>query len=123
MIGFVSPQRQAVVKLQVFGRLQNAETEVVVDTGFNGFLTLPTALIEQLNLETVGSVLVELADGSETFVRSFETTVLWNEAEQLIRIQETAGMPLLGMRLLEDHEVHIQVRDGGIVEIQPLEIT
>ena len=94
-----------------------------MDTGFNGFLTLPTALIEQLNMETVGSVLVELADGSETFVRSFETTVLWNEAEQLIRIQETAGMPLLGMRLLEDHEVHIQVRDGGIVEIQPLEIT
>jgi len=120
MIGFVSPQRQAIIKLQVFGVLQNAEIEVVVDTGFNGFLTLPTTLIEQLNLETVGSVLVELADGSETFVRSFETIVLWNDAEHLIRIQETAGMPLLGMRLLENHEIHIGVRDGGAVTILPL---
>lgn len=41
--------------------------DAVIDTGFNGFLSLPSTIITTLNLPWSGSDVVSLGDGSETF--------------------------------------------------------
>jgi predicted aspartyl protease len=44
---------------------QEQEIDTVIDTGFNGFLTLPPALVRQLNLPHLGQTRALLANGRE----------------------------------------------------------
>ncbi|MDE2736209.1 MAG: hypothetical protein OXI72_17565 [Gemmatimonadota bacterium] len=49
--GIVSADYEAVIRLKVQGPIgQEREVDAVVDTGFNGFLTLPPRLITPLGL-------------------------------------------------------------------------
>jgi predicted aspartyl protease len=41
--------------------------DAVIDTGFNGFLSLPSTIIATLILPWSGSDFVTLGDGSETY--------------------------------------------------------
>ena len=59
------------------------EVEAVIDTGFSGFLTLPSALVAALGLTFDG-----------------------------------VGWAVLGMRLLEGHDLHVEVESGGRVVIE-----
>ena len=49
--GQVTVYREAVISLSVKGpEGQSREIDAVIDTGFNGFLTLPASLIQELGL-------------------------------------------------------------------------
>lgn len=49
--GVVTANREATIRLVVAGRDQRWEAiEVVIGTGFNGFLTLPSHVVRALNL-------------------------------------------------------------------------
>ena len=50
----------------------------VIDTGFNGFLSLPFAIITTLNLPWSGSDFVMLGDDSETYFDLYTGTVIWD---------------------------------------------
>ena len=53
-IGRVTAQKEAVIDLQVCGPTgQTLQIEVVIDTGFNGYLTLSTDMVDTLNLQFV----------------------------------------------------------------------
>ncbi len=51
LIGRVNSEREAVVSIEVLGPDEQAVVvEAGIDTGYNGFLTLPRTLIEELSL-------------------------------------------------------------------------
>jgi hypothetical protein len=50
----------------------------------------------------------------------FESTVHWDRRPRVIAVDETDGVPLLGMALLEGCKLTMQVRPGGQVRIEPL---
>ena len=53
--GFVNANREAVVTIPLLGPAgQTREIAAVVDTGFNGYLTLPPTLEAELGLSVVG---------------------------------------------------------------------
>ena len=48
-------------------------------------------------------------------------TVLWDGKQRYIRVSVADTNPLIGMRLLDGHDLHVQVKDGGRVVIQAME--
>jgi predicted aspartyl protease len=65
--GVVNLRREATLTV-VIGNSQGQRQvlDTVIDTGFNGSLTLPSAVIAALELPWSGSDAVTLGDGSET---------------------------------------------------------
>jgi clan AA aspartic protease len=92
----------------------------VVDTGFNGSLTLPAAEIERLALTLVGKRRAFLADASVVELEMYATTIIWNNERRRIVVSLTEGGSLLGMDLLRGSRLTMDVVEGGPVVIEKL---
>jgi len=120
--GEVTPEREAIVNVRVAGPGGvQVELRAVLDTGFNGYLTLPGALIAELDLPPRGSVPVVLGDGSTITAYIYKAFALWDDRRVPIAVQESEGDALLGMSLLFGSLVTLEVTDGGSVSVEPLE--
>lgn len=93
------------------------EVEVILDTGFNGTLTLPPAAITawQLPWRTRGRAL--LANGAEETFDIYAATILWDGMRRPILVEAVETTPLVGMGLLADCDVRLRVQPGGLVQI------
>jgi hypothetical protein len=80
-------------------------------------LTAPD--IQGLGLIPRGSRTIHLVDDIETSLPVYLGTVTWHDQQLEISILETEGQPLIGMALLENNTLTIQVWDGGEVRIEP----
>lgn len=119
--GRVTVYREAVISLSVKGpEDQYTEIDAVIDTGFNGFLTLPASLIQELGLVWRRRGRAMLADGSESLFDIYEATITWDGRPRRIAVDEVNCDPLIGMSLLYGYELTVQVVDGGRVVINPL---
>ena len=122
--GRVDAQRQAWVQLEVErsdGRFETIET--VVDTGFNGHLSLPPEVIGRLNVKQDGPADVDLATGVQATLNAWLGNVLWHDTIRSVLIFESNGTPLLGMELMEDSQLTMQARINGHVLIERLDET
>lgn len=95
--------------------------EAVIDTGFNGFLTLPSAVIATLDLPWNASEIVTLGDGSETVFDLYAVTIIWDGQYREIDVAESETEPLIGMALLYGYRLQIDAIEGGIVRIEALQ--
>lgn len=119
IIGTITADREAAVPLTVHGSgSQSLDVEVVIDTGFNGFLTLPPALISPLGLAYHSQIIVILGDGSASALRQFEGTVDWDGQMRDVLVLEADGDPLIGMALLYGSRMTLDIVDGGDVTIE-----
>ena len=97
---------------------QTRDIEAVIDTGYNGFLTLPTATVEDLQLPFLGPSRATLANGAVEAFNVHDATILWDGQLRDIEADATGSVPLVGMLLLDGHDLNIHVREGGRVVIQ-----
>ncbi len=119
--GRVTADREAIFRLAVKGReLETREIEGVIDTGFNGFLTLPGSAVHALGLPLVGNRRATLADGSVAILDAHMATVLWGGQTREVLVLKADGAPLIGMALLNGHRIIVDVVPGGPVVIEPL---
>ena len=120
--GHVTAYREAVISLSVKGSGgRDREINAVIDTGFDGFLTLSASLIQDLDLVWRRRGRVMLADGSDSLFDIYEATVTWDGRPRRIAVDEADCAPLVGMSLLYGYELTVQVLDGGRVAINPLQ--
>jgi clan AA aspartic protease len=118
--GQVNPFRQAVIPLQLsgpHGQIENVEA--VVDTGFDGFLTVSPDLMNRLQLPFGMTRFYELGDGSSVEFDIHRTTVSWDGQERDVEALVTSGGVLIGMAMLHGFHLFVDVVDGGEVLIQP----
>jgi clan AA aspartic protease len=94
--------------------------DTVIDTGFTGFLSLPTATIAALDLPWSASDIVTLGDGSETLFDLYIATVIWDGEYREIYIAESETEPLLGMAMLYGYRLQVDNIEGGTVRIEVL---
>ena len=121
MIGNVNSRREAIIQFAVLGENnQKKAIKAVIDTGYTGFLTLPSAIITKLELTWYMQEEGILGDGSLCIFNVFEATVIWDGQLKSIEINESETDPLVGMGLLEGYELNIQGFEGGLVTIKVL---
>ena len=89
--------------------------EVVIDTGFTGFITLPIRIINALGLEQVDNRMLRLADGRSRMVPAYLATVVWHGIPRSVRVITLNREPLIGMSLLWNSDLAMSVREGGRV--------
>ena len=120
MTGRVTARREATLRLTVLGPDQRQHVaDTVLDTGFNGFLTLPSHMIRALQLSFVGNRRATLADGSTVVLDLYLATMLWHGQEREVLVLQAEGGPLMGMALLYGSRVVVHVVDDGDVLIEP----
>ena len=99
---------------------QEQEIEAIIDTGFDGWLSLPSSLVAGLGLVWRRRGRALLADGSESVFDIYEATVDWDGEARRVPVDEAEAIPLVGMSLLEGYELTVQAQPGGNVTVRAL---
>jgi clan AA aspartic protease len=120
--GVVSRNREATISLVVVNESRQTKLiTAVIDTGYTGFLSLPSEIITELNLSWTGIDRGTLGDGSEVTFEVYAAKVIWDGEYRGIPINEAETDPLIGISLLYGYDLHIQTVEGGNVTIKLLE--
>lgn len=94
--------------------------DAVIDTGFSGFLTLPSDMIATLGLSWEGRDVATLGDGTFCTFEVYIGLVIWDGQYREIYINESETVPLIGMQLLRGYDLRIQAIEEGLVTIDAL---
>ena len=118
MTGRVNAALDAVLPVEVYGANgQTTAYDAVIDTGFNGFLTLPAHAIQALVLPLAGYVDAILGDGSPIELGLFRARVRWNRTDRAVHVLEAEGGPLVGTALLRNFQLRVHFVQGGAVTV------
>ncbi len=94
--------------------------EAVVDTGFNGWLTLPENTIQQLGLTYLGRRPANQASGEERMFDIYSALVSWHDHPRPVLVHQSESKPLIGMALLTNCRITVDAREGGDVIIEEI---
>ncbi len=117
--GEISPFSTAVIPLRIKaydGR--TFEVEATVDTGFSGYLTLPSEDIVLLGLPFEQDDIYIVGRGLTESFATYRATVLWDGQERDVSVLATDSGTLIGMKMLRGYRFRMTVVDGGEVEIE-----
>jgi clan AA aspartic protease len=119
--GVVNAQLEATLRLTLRGpNGQVRRVNAVVDTGFDGSLTLPPALIAHLGLWWHRRGRAILADGGECVFDIYTGVVRWDRRKYAIPIHEADTTPLVGTALLAEYKLEAEFRPRGKVTVKRL---
>lgn len=118
--GTVNAAREAVIGVSLRGPTgRTLRVDAVVDTGFSRYVTLTPSKVAHLGLASVGTSRVVLADGSETPLDVHAVTLYWDGQPRDVVAYASDTTPLVGMALLDGHNLYVEVEEGGQVLIRP----
>ncbi|MBF2028155.1 MAG: clan AA aspartic protease [Oscillatoriales cyanobacterium C42_A2020_001] len=120
MQGWVNQSCKAMLSIAVRNNATTQMIDAVIDTGFSGFLTLPSDAISTLELRWQGRDIATLRDGTSCTFEVYLGLVIWDGQYREVYINESETVPLLGMRLLRGYDLRIQTIEGGIVTVEAL---
>ena len=120
--GRVTEDQQALVTIDIMDATgQPHSLEVVLDTGFTGYLTLPGEVIRQLGLPSAGGRTFELANGERFEFEAYVAVVSWHDRPRNVLALRSDSTPLLGMTLLWGSRVTLDTLSEGEVVIEELD--
>ena len=119
--GRVSGNQQALIAIDIMdGEGRPRSLEVVLDTGFTAYLTLPSESIRQLGLPSVGQRTFALANGELFDFEVYIGSVFWHGRPSDVLVLQSDSVPLLGMTLLRGSRVCVDALSDGEVTIEEL---
>ena len=122
MHGVVNQSCEATVPLVISNaNRQTRLINAVIDTGYTGFLSLPSEIIIALDLPWTGIERGTLGDGSEVTFEVYAATIIWDGQYRNIPVNEAETDPLVGMSLLYGYDLQIRAVEGGNVTIKVIE--
>jgi clan AA aspartic protease len=121
MQGWVTQHCEAMLSIAVgHGDAPKQMVEALIDTGFSGFLSLPSFMIESLGLPWIFSDSVTLGDGSEVIFQMYRAIVIWDGQLKVVDVAASESEPLLGMSLLYGFKLQVEAVERGIVTIEAM---
>ena len=122
MTGTVTDVREIVIHLQALSVSQlPVSFSAVVDTGFNGFLTLQANTLIALEASSAGTRRAELGDGKIIEMDSYFVKIKWHDKVREILVLQAEGTPLVGMSLLWGSRVAFEARADGPISIEKIQ--
>ena len=119
--GTVNANLEATLPLNMYGpQGQEREIRAIIDTGYNGALTLPMAVVRTLSLAQLASRGVTLGDQSRKVLDVYSAEVLWDGQRRKIRVLCVEGDPLVGTVLLNGYRLVTDIAAGGNVTLEAL---
>jgi clan AA aspartic protease len=120
--GIVDWKFEATLQLAIGDKNSLKMIDAIVDTGFDGFLMLPRTIISNLGLSPYSNEKLKLADGTICISDVYKSSLLWDGNYKMIDIHAHVGetTPLVGMSLLREYRIQIDVVKGGEVTLQSL---
>jgi clan AA aspartic protease len=116
--GVVNRHLEATVRLEVVGAGgQRQEVDAIIDTGFTGFLTLPSAVVTALALPWLCRQEGILADGSVHIFDVYVVSIVWDDTHRDVEVESAEADVLIGMGMLEGCDLRILAIRGGTVTI------
>jgi clan AA aspartic protease len=120
MQGRVNQRCEATLSIAVRNNETTQMVDAVIDTGFSGFLTLPSETISTLGFSWEGRDVATLGDGTFCTFEVYIGLVIWDGQYREIYINESETLPLIGMQLLRGYDLRVQAIEGGLVTIEAL---
>ena len=121
IIGKIRADQEAIIELEIVGLNHSEKVEVVIDTGFTGFLMLPSDLIKRLGLQLIGNRRAILGDGSPVSFDLYLAKVVWHgRTRNVPALGSKHDGALLGMSMLSGSRTVLEVIPNGTVTISPL---
>jgi clan AA aspartic protease len=94
--------------------------DCVVDTGFEGALTLPPDVVSDLQLPYLTQISANLANDSSVMTRLYLATIIWQGVEREVVVLAMGRRPLLGTALMEDYHLSVDFCEGGAVIVDQM---
>ena len=116
--GFFTADREP--SLGIRGPDDAQSFDAVIDTGYNGALTLPPDWIDALGLPQSGEESVSLADGRVIVVPMYVGYVILDDQAYEVNVAMAQTDPLVGTALLWGFSLHVEFETSGRVEVEPL---
>ena len=92
----------------------------LVDTGSNGFVSLPLETIDELALMPVGIDVVELANARSENVRIFRGTVTLGYQTLRVPVHQIGEEPTIETALLRSCKLSVDFVPDGDVQVHPI---
>jgi len=121
MYGKVNQNCEATLSIAVgYDNLPKQMVKTIIDTGFTGFLSLPSSVITSLCLPWSFRDFATLGDGSQVIFDMYTATVIWDGEIRNIDVAASETEPLIGMSLLYGFKLEIDAVENGAVVIKAL---
>lgn len=119
--GRVTEEREIVIPIECHSDDdRRIAVDAILDTGFNGFLTLPPDTIQTLDAVPAGTRRANLADGTSTDMDVFVVTINWLDEQRDVLALQAEAAPLAGMSLLWGNQVRFDAKVDGHVSIDEI---
>jgi len=120
MQGYVNKNYEATILVVVRNGVKLKSINAVIDTGFTGFLSLPSDIITEMDLPWGYRDRGTLGDGSEVLFDIYDAAAIWDGKSQEIEVNSAETDPLIGMSMLRRYRLQIDIVEGGLVVITDL---
>ena len=114
--GRVNPRGEPVVRLSLISSTNRSRSyPAVIDTGFNGTLSLPESLIQRLGWRWIGYESYEIATGDVVREKVYVGRVRWSRRIQEVDLVASHSRDILiGTRLLQGNRLFIDFRKSRV---------
>jgi len=113
---FFDARKHPKIKLTVVGARKSSLLEAILDTGFDGYLSLPINIAVTLGIELTAIIPVEYADGRRSQELVFSVKVDFDGKQESVPVTLTAGAEALaGTALLAKYELRVNFPKRKII--------
>ena len=112
--GIVNPDFDPINQISICGLDGKVYTQdAIVDTGFNGWLSLPPDLFAKRR----GRAFLVMEVNASSMSIKYKAVLFWGGNFLTILIDEGDSEPLVSMSVMEGYQLMVQVPEGGHVEL------
>ena len=106
--------------LTLQGHIGPINIEFILDTGFDGELSLPANILTQMQATFIKDETIMLADGSLSRRPVYRIEIEWDGQSRLTQVILLDNAPLMGIQLMDGKFLQAEMTDGGEVSLDDL---